>query len=180
MKKLIIGLLAGAATTVTIVGLVIYFWFFRKTPALDASLSVLQDVGLDATVALTVTATNSHNQPVILDSIDIDDSFLAGFQVITVEPKPSSTTHLSLGHQRSWDFGNSVSPHGTQAVIFTLRAISEGHFSGDVDVCNPNQDYKTVLADVVVKNKHSTDHGEANGSERSRSNTNSLEAASPR
>lgn len=109
--------------------------------------------------------TNSYDKPVTLDSVDVDDAFLAGFQVVTVVPEPSDTSHLSLGHQRTWAFGKVVPPKETLSVTFTLRAIAEGHFSGDVDVCNPSQDFKTVLADVVVTDKHANKTDAANGSQ---------------
>jgi len=54
---------------------------------------------------------------------------------------------------RSWMFNKSLAPGETQTFTFTLKPVLVGHFSGDVDVCNSNQDFVTLLADVVVRNK---------------------------
>ena len=150
MKKFIIGCICVTVTVAAIAAFGIWYWLIRETPTLGAALSVPMEVQTGATFTLTITTTNSHNQPVTLDSIDIDDSFLAGFQVVTIVPEPGDTSHLQLLNQRSWVFDKAVAPGGTLSVTFTLKAIADGHFTGDVDVCNPAQDFKTFLADVLV------------------------------
>ena len=40
-----------------------------------------------------------------------------------------------------------VQPGETRSVTFQLRPVAEGRYSGDVDVCNPNQDFQTLLVD---------------------------------
>jgi hypothetical protein len=151
MKKIILGCL-GVVVLVIVVGAgLIWFWLFRELPMLDASLSLPNEAALDSTVTMVITATNTHETPITLDSIDIDDAFLSGFQVISIQPASTDTTHVPIANQRSWDFGTIVQPGGSISVAFQLRAVTQGHFSGDIDVCNPNQDFKTLLADVVVK-----------------------------
>lgn len=163
MKKVIIGCLGAVAAVVAIAAVITWFWFFRELPTLDANLSMASEVEPGANIIMTITATNSHRKSVTLDSIDIDDAFLSAFQVVTVDPEPSTTSHVPFAQQRSWSFGKEVPPGGKLAVSFTFRAIAEGHFSGDVDVCNPNQDFKTLLADVVVKQKLPGNSGTTNG-----------------
>lgn len=106
---------------------------------------------MESTVTMVIAVTNVHSTPVTLDSIDIDDSFLAGFQIVSITPKPDDTTRVPILKQRSWEFGKPIPPGGSLSVIFTIKAVAEGRFSGDVDICNPNQDFKTLLADVIVK-----------------------------
>lgn len=98
-----------------------------------------------------MTTTNPHKRPVILDSIDVSESFLAGFQVVSVDPQPTGTVHIPVFDQRSWSFGISVAPGDTLSATFRLEPVEPGHFSGDIDVCNPNQDFTTLFVDVVVK-----------------------------
>lgn len=150
MKKIAIGC-AGIALVAAVGIVCVAVWLARELPVLDASLSAPSTVQVDSTLTLVVTATNNHTQAIVLDSIDIQDSFLDGFQVIEVNPEPADTTHI-FG-MRSWDFGSAVPPGDSQVIHFTMKAIQEGHFSGDVDVCNPNQDFTTVIADVVVRNE---------------------------
>ena len=117
----------------------------------DAALSIPPEVQLDAPVTLVITATNTHEKAVTLDSIDIEDSFLAGFQVVDIDPPPEETMHLPFVNQRSWTFSRMLAAGEACSVSFTLKPVVAGHFSGDVDVCNPNQDFTTLFADVVVK-----------------------------
>jgi len=172
MNKIAIGCAISAVATLLIVVVIIACFFlfsdnFRNAlrheydsshiresmPLLGASLSLPSNAALDETVTMVVTVTNTHKEPVALDSIDVDNSFLEGFQVIEIIPKPKSTQNLYEYYQRSWDFSQDVAPGDSVAIQFRLKAVVEGHFSGDVDVCNPNQDFKTLLADVVVRDE---------------------------
>jgi hypothetical protein len=131
----------------------------NKSPALTATVSIPLEVELGVPFTMTVTASNPHEVPATLDSVDIDEAFLAGFQVLSVEPRATNTSHIPLANQRSWDFGQSVPPGGSATVTFTLRAVAEGRFSGDVDVCNPTLDWNTQLVDVIVNPKRSSPPG---------------------
>lgn len=149
MKKIVFGCLGTALLILIALAGLIWFWLFRELPTLHATLSMPSEVELGSTLPMVITANNDHESPIILDSIDVDDSFLSGFQVVSIDPRPTGTMHI-FG-QRSWDFGQSVMPGTAMVVRFELKAVQEGHFSGDVDVCNPSQDFETLLADVLVK-----------------------------
>jgi hypothetical protein len=155
VAKVCLGCLGAAVVLTLTAAFGLWFLFFRDRPNLDATLTVDPAVELDAITAMVVTATNGHSRPVTLDSIDVDDAFLAGFQVVSVDPRPRETSHIPLIKQRSWEFGRAVPPGGVFTVTFTLRAVAEGRFSGDVDVCNPNQDFTSLLADVMVRKRQS-------------------------
>ena len=148
MKNLAIGCGVVAILGVLVIGMA-GAWLLRELPVLNASITSEPIVQLDEEFTLTVNAANAEEAPIVLDSIDIDDTFLDGFQVVDVQPAPSDTSHF-MG-MRSWYFERSVAPGDTLQVQFTLRAVQEGHFSGDVGVCNPNQDVSTVVADVMVR-----------------------------
>jgi hypothetical protein len=151
MKKTLLGGF-GVALLIVVVGAgLIWLWLFRELPTLDATLSVPDEVRLDSSVDMIVIGTNPHKKAIALGSIDIDDSFLSGFQVVSIDPKPTDTNHVPVLNQRSWDFNKSIQPGQSFSVTFKLKGVIEGHFSGDIDVCNPNQDFKTLLADVVVR-----------------------------
>ena len=148
-KVVIIGWLS-VMVAICVVGTAIDLYYKnRELPVLDASLSMPSQAELDSTVIMVVTATNTHTKPLILASIDVGDSFLEGFQVVKIEPSPLATKQIF--DFRRWDFGQTVDPGGTLQVRFELKAVLEGHYSGDIDVCNPNLDFKTLLADVVVR-----------------------------
>lgn len=155
-RKVVICWLSVSITVLSVLSVVWALYLYdenRELPVLDASLSLPPQATLDSTVIMVVTTTNTHTKPLILNSIDVGDSFLDGFQVVKIEPSPSATEHLY--YFRRWDFGQTVDPGATLQVRFELKAVLEGHFSGDIDVCNPNLDYKTLLADVVVRKEFS-------------------------
>ena len=151
MRKVIIACVVGVVLIGVLLAVGVWWLLIRELPTLEASISLPPEAALDSSFPMTMTATNTHKVTVTLDSIDIDDSFLSGFQVMEVVPKPVDTMHLPFVNQRSWAFGKEVHPGSAMTVTFRLRAVQEGHFSGDVDVCNPNQDYVTLVADVVVR-----------------------------
>lgn len=152
MKKLAIGCLGISLTGAMAIAIVGYFLFIRELPVLDASISVPWIVKLDSTLTLDVTGTNNHTDSIVFDSVDIEDSFLDGFQILDIDPEPDDTDHIF--DWRTWNFGYRVLPGESRTIRFTMKAVQEGHFSGDVDVCNPNQDFATVIADVVVRKEH--------------------------
>ena len=91
---------------------------------------------------------NLHEELVHLDSIDVDLAFLEGFEVVSVDPTPSDTMEIFV--QRSWSFTNSVAPGEELVVTYRLKAVRPGHYVGDVDVCNPAQDFTTVVPNIDV------------------------------
>ena len=148
MKKWAIGCGAVAGLAfIVFMGFVV--WLLQERPTLNASLSVPGVTELDSKITMVVSATNNESDEIVLDSIDIADSFLKGFRVVDVQPTPNGT--MQIFGMRSWDFSQSVMPGDSLEVRFELQAVQAGQFAGDVDVCNPNQDFETVVADVTVR-----------------------------
>ncbi|MEM0926429.1 MAG: hypothetical protein AAGJ83_10365 [Planctomycetota bacterium] len=124
-------------------------WLLRVLPVLEASVSAPVVVQQGDEFVMTVTAANSDRQPIVLDSIDISDEFLAGFRLVEVQPEPIDT--MSIFGMQSWEFGESVAAGDSIDITFTFQAMQPGQYVGDVDVCNPNQDFTTAIADVLVE-----------------------------
>ena len=119
-------------------------------PTFEVSLVVPDEIVASQPFALGVDVQNPHGSAIKLDSVDLDDSLLKGFQVMSVEPKPKDTMHVPLLNQRTWSFGTSVPAGAIQRVTFNLRALNAGRFSGNVGACNPGQDCASTFADLVV------------------------------
>jgi hypothetical protein len=149
MKKGIIGCLGVFLVTGLVTAVLIGVWLFTEKPLLDASLSIPSEIEIDSTVAMVITVTNPHDESVVLDSIDIGNAFLEGFLVVSILPEPVDT--MSIFGERSWEFGEDVAPGASLEIHFKLKAIQQGHFSGDIGTYNPNQDFQTLFADVVVR-----------------------------
>jgi hypothetical protein len=161
MKK---GLPGCFAVIILAFGLLVvlggYFRYMLTQPLLAASLSLPNDVEQGETIPLIVTVENPYKETVTLDSIDIDDALLAGFQVISIDPKPETTQHVPLLKQRTWNYGHKIQPGGSLVVTFQIKAVSPGRFSGDIDVCNPQQNFISLLADVIVNEGKAASRGE--------------------
>jgi hypothetical protein len=150
MRKLALGCLVIAGVAVFSVFSVAKY-ALRELPMLESELTAPSMVTLDEPITLVVTATNKNQEAVTLDSIDVDNAFLSGFQVLEVNPEPTESSDIPLLDQRTWAFGRSIPPGGQVAVAFKLKPVQTGHFVGDIDVCNPTQDFSTVYADIVVR-----------------------------
>ncbi len=177
MKNKVVGVLVVVIALAVVGVLVVRPMLNRKPPKLGGAVSVPKDTTLGATIEMVVTVSNPHTAPQRLHSIDIDDSFLQGFRVVNVDPKPANWLHVVRAGQRSWWFKETVPAArsgrkaaeregaapadadakgaGTLAVTFQLEAVQAGHFNGDVDVCTAEQDIATVIVDVVVNPKTS-------------------------
>jgi len=151
MKGVIVGCSIFGIILLSAVGVGLWFFLFRVQPLADATLSIPSSAEIDHPIEMVVTTSNPHAEPVIVDSIDISDSFLEGFQVRTVEPAENETMDVPFVDQRAWIFSHTLAPGASKAFTFTLNPVLVGHYSGDVDVCNPNQDFNTLLADVVIR-----------------------------
>lgn len=152
MNKVAVGCLIAGAVSLLLVAILVgvfAFWMVEK-PLLTSTLTVPSEVSMSEKALMVVTSTNNHEEPVTLNSIDIDNQFLAGFQVISVVPGETNNMHVPILDQRSYEFDQVVQPGETVTVTFELRPVQEGRFIGDVDVCNPSQDFQTLLADVLV------------------------------
>lgn len=138
----VVGSLAGGAAC---------WYVLRKRPQLGATLDLPPTARAGQTISLVARLDNPHDRPVTLDSVDIAESFLEGFQVLRVEPRPTDTMRVPIVNQRSWTFGQAVPAGGTMTVTFSLRCLRAGHFTGTVDACNPSQDCTSLFGDVEVQ-----------------------------
>ncbi|MGI9470213.1 MAG: hypothetical protein ACR2NZ_01690 [Rubripirellula sp.] len=151
MWKFIGGFVCGSIFTVVVGGLAAFVFLIHELPNVTSSMTCAPSAEVGEPVELSVTATNDHDEALVLNAIDIDEAFLEGFQVTSVDPEPIEESR-SFGMRR-WTFGRDVEPGETVEVTFTMNAAIPGHYVGDVDVCNPNEDFTTHVADVVVSDE---------------------------
>jgi hypothetical protein len=150
MKRVVIGclVLLGVAGIAGVAGLL---WILRERPQLQAEVRVSPEARAGESLPLILALSNPHAHPVTLDSIDVDQSLLAGFQVLSVDPAPTDSIALPLLDQRTWSFDRELPASGTLIVTFELRPVEAGRFTGNVEVCNPQQDCPGFFVDVLVK-----------------------------
>lgn len=165
MKQLLVGCLIGALVLSVVVVVGFWFLFIRELPLLDAELTLPPGAVMGSSIEMVVTAHNPHDEAVKLDCIDISNEILEGFQVVSVSPPANDSYEVPFFGMRTWEFGASVEPRESIAVTFELRPVAPGRFRGEIDVCNPNQDSKTLFADVVVKEEAAEELEDAAGAQ---------------
>jgi len=149
-KGILIGIsfIAGFVTALLFVavGSVIAFTFFMNEGAvLQPNLEYPTTIESGSTLELVVHLVNEEDEQIVLDSIDVDDSLLAGFKVIDTVPMYGEQSDLY--EMETFDFGFSVEAGATTAVVFRLEALEPGRYSGELEIRNANQDF---IAEVAV------------------------------
>jgi len=112
------------------------------------------DVVVGQTFQLEVTVTNERPKKVMmLSDVDVSENYLAGFTVVSIDPKPKSSQHVPIDNSRSFHFGITIPPQSAQSFKFKLHAEKAGAFRGDIDACEGSR-FITALAETVVKEKN--------------------------
>ena len=101
------------------------------------------------TFTLSITATNMGDEKTTLNSIDIYDELLDGFEVVRISP--GSTEKMDLMNFRSHYFsGLNLDAGESTTVSFELKAVKPGMWSGDVDCCTPSESFSSATVAIEV------------------------------
>ena len=108
----------------------------------DAAEHTSIDVDAPETVVVgdvfdfTVEVTNHDDEVHVIDSIDIANDFLDGFEIFSVDPEQSGELSLEpFLDQYSYTMGAEVAPDESVVVTFSAGASEIGEYSGSFDVC---------------------------------------------
>lgn len=107
------------------------------------------EVGVGDEVTIAVTVGNTGNATATVGSIDVYDSFLDAFEVVAVEPAPTDTT--SIFDFTTFSFSQPIEAGGEWNVSFRLKAREEGEFEGDLDVCDPDENFVTEVLSIRIE-----------------------------
>jgi hypothetical protein len=104
MGKFVLGFVLGL-----VAGVVLTVVFFvavatRGGPSLVSTVYMPDKVQVGEPFAMRIVSYNPHAEEVQLHSIDIDESFIAAFEVLAIEPQPTDSTRIPLLDQKSWFF----------------------------------------------------------------------------
>ncbi|MGF1452856.1 MAG: hypothetical protein ACFB21_12370 [Opitutales bacterium] len=99
---------------------------------------------------LTSTVAPVGSEAEIINSIDLWDTFIDGFEVVSTEP-PFIEQVGHYGDFESFFFDPiTAEPGTTETVTFRLRPTAAGTFAGDADVCNPVESFTEVPLEITV------------------------------
>jgi hypothetical protein len=137
---------------IAIAGVLFVSHVMKDTPGVSVHVVAPTEVFVDDTFDLEVMVVNDRKKSLKVDDIDLDDEYLAGFLVVSTEPKHKTTVHVPIDNSQSFTFNRELQPGQTNRFVFKLRAIKAGVFRGDVDVTEGLR-FVTELAQTVVKEK---------------------------
>lgn len=108
-------------------------------------------VKVGETFTVTVNLTNSGSTPVALSSLDIDDAFGSGLDLVSVDPKPATSDFDVDTNVTEHAFSPSLTVDKTRTVTFTFKAVKPGTYTGDWDAWydsfNTHSQTPTIIID---------------------------------
>ncbi len=149
-KTVVTVAITFVATTILWIGVIIglYWFYYGSEPPFRVALSHPGDVALGSEFAVAVTVENSSDEAATLGSIDIYDSLLDGFELVSSRPAFVGVDDV-LNFQTLW-YRAELQPNVPLAVTLTFRAMRPGRHGGQLDVCTPTEVCTTVYATIAV------------------------------
>jgi hypothetical protein len=149
-KTVITVAITFVATTILWIGVVIglYWFYFGSEPPFRVALNHPAEVALGSEFAVAVAVENSSDEPATLGSIDIYNSLLDGFELISSRPAFVGVDDV-LNFQTLW-YQAELQPDSPRTFTLTFRATRPGRHGGQLDVCTPTEVCTTVYATIAV------------------------------
>tara|TARA_Y100000310_G_scaffold345183_2_gene462441 strand:+ start:1438 stop:1857 length:420 start_codon:yes stop_codon:yes gene_type:complete len=93
----------------------------------------IEDIKVGDEVEFTVKVINSGSGSHEIRSIDIDEEFLVG--ILISETVPKTVEEYNVFGQHIFEFKTDVAGESSKDIVFKGKAVKQGDFSGDMDVC---------------------------------------------
>ena len=130
------------------IGAVGYWLVARDQPEFGLTVDHPNTVHVGEVFTLKVSVENEGSSDLKLEDLDIYDDLLDGFEVVSVTPKPRSTS--SVFGIRTHVFSRNLVPAESFDIEFELRGKNTGLWGGDIDACTPLQNFVTHYAEIEV------------------------------
>jgi hypothetical protein len=144
-KTMVWVALGCLAVVVCILAVVLFgfgglMWLGSQTPEnADVKVNTPPNAGVGDDIKIQITVTNTSSEVLELSSIDISLNYLKGFTITQVDPPYSDIGQYdSLGGGETFQtyyFYQSIEPGMTMTIVFDVKAVIPGDFSGVIDVC---------------------------------------------
>lgn len=125
-----------------------YWLVTREAPPFAVDVEYPDVVEVGETLTLKVTVANDGTKDLRFAELDLYDTFLDGFEVVSVSPKPKSKERI-FGIV-TYGFSRKLKPAESMPIEFKLRAKETGMWTGGVDACTPTQNYVSEYAEIEV------------------------------
>lgn len=153
LTAIITAILTALVTSIgwVAVGMVIYKAATTDPPPFDVLVEAPEIMEVGNVAVMKVIIGNQSDKPITLGSIDIMDTLFDGFEVISVDPKPSSQD--SLFGIYSYYSRHKLDADDTVTFKFTIKATEVGEWYSSVDACTPFENYVSEWVEIDVVEK---------------------------
>ena len=128
MGKFWLGFLVGVIAGVILTIVAVFAIVSRVEPSLSPEVQVPGQVRIGEEFELRVVSQNPHETEVQLHSIDIDEAFLAAFDIMSIDPLPTDSMSLFFVDQYSYFFERLDSRSRLSTAAHSRRPIQhESH-----------------------------------------------------
>lgn len=125
-----------------------YWLVTRESPPFAVEVGHPDVVVTGETFKLDVKVTNEGADDLKFAELDLYDTFLDGFEVIAVRPKPRTKERV-FGIV-TYGFSRNLKPAESMAIEVELRAKETGLWTGGIDACTPTQNYVSQYTEIEV------------------------------
>ena len=116
--------------------------------ALTVKASAPASATLVGPVVITIEATNPHDDPVILDNVDVPYPFFQNLDIVAVRPSPSPESPVRGLFSQTWYFEISVPPQETRTVELDVVAKHPGAHVAEFEVCNFYENCSLIVVPI--------------------------------
>ena len=114
----------------------VFLYFGREPEGLSLSYSIPATVHVNDEFDFVLTITNTGNETIAIDEIDLDEYFGGSILdgCVVLETDPDMERDYSLEGIKTFKYNQSIAPGETQEVTFHLQAVNAGEYGGSVGV----------------------------------------------
>lgn len=84
---------------------------------------------------VTVRVFNDAASPQVLESLDIDDTWLDGITITSTNPPYTDAAHVPIDNTYSYTLKQTIPPGGSVDVVIQATGVTNGTHAGEIDVC---------------------------------------------
>jgi hypothetical protein len=110
-------------------------WISQEPEDVEVTVTAPLQAAPGEEVVLEVSVTNLSDEPQLLDSVDIFDSYMRGIAVSRTDPPYTNFFHVPIVDARTYEFKRTIPAGETLVVTFHAVAVQVGDYAGQVDVC---------------------------------------------
>ena len=106
-------------------------------------------VGLGEAFTLELLVRNDHLVPVMLDSVDLDEDLMSGFELLDLAPSPGEAPSRE-GTGLCIDLELEVPARSSKRVALELRARRPGNYTGEISVWTADVEVSVAVPNIDV------------------------------